>query len=346
MGKRKLSRQQQWRIQKIQQEKLKRVRNKHHQLLENIEIIDQVQHTGQVISHYGLTLDIKDKETSQLVRCTLRQNIEPLVCGDDITWQNINDIDDAEQIRGVVTALSPRKTVLARPDFSGQMKAIAANIDQILIIAAPVPEFNPGLIDRYLVAAELSAITPVIVLNKTDVLTPESSAALAPSIQNYRDIGYRVIKTNTIDKHGMSALYQQLSQKTSVLVGQSGVGKTSLINTLIPKTNAKTGEISSSTAKGTHTTSVSKMYTMETQEMHHAHLIDSPGVREFGLWNIQPEDTIRGFRELYQLSLDCRFRDCRHTNEPGCAILQGLDKGTISQRRWDSYHRIMDSLSG
>lgn len=344
MAKRKLNRRQLWRIQKIQQERLARVQKKQTKLSEHYEQLDQILYHGIVVSHFGATLDVEDQNTGALVRCALRQNIDAIVCGDQIVWQKLDHAPEQEQIQGVVTALEPRKSVLARPDFNGLMKPIAANIDQILIVASPLPELNEGLVDRYLVAAELSGIHPLLVINKIDILGEVQRQQLQQRLKTYEDIGYTVIYTSTISQYGMQALYAQLEDKISVFVGQSGVGKSSLINTLLPDANIKVGEVSQTTQKGTHTTSVSRLYHLLNQSLKNASLIDSPGVREFGLWDIDKDDVIHGFIELRQFAGNCRFRDCKHRNEPGCGLQQALAEHKISRQRLDSYQRIVKSL--
>ncbi len=360
MAKRKLNRRQQWRIQKIQQERLDRAQKKLSKLSDSLDHLDDTHYHGLVISHFGATLDIEKRAiekraiekqdienntTSEIIRCALRQNIESIVCGDNVIWQKIKDLPPDEQIQGVVTALEPRKNVLARPDFTGQMKPVAANIDQILIITSPIPELNEGLIDRYLVAAELSGINAVLVLNKIDVLTDDQLEQLSQRIQIYQAIGYPIIYTSAKVHNGLDSLYQQLNNKSSVFVGQSGVGKSSLINALLPEARIKEGEVSDATQKGTHTTSVSRLYHLENKQVNNAIVIDSPGVREFGLWDIDKNDVIHGFRELEEYAQSCRFRDCKHINEPGCSILEALESGKISRKRYESYHRIMESLN-
>lgn len=348
MAKRKLSRRQQWRIQKIQDERLARAQNKQKKMSDDYTQLDETLHRGVIVSHFGATLDVEDEVTHLIVRCAMRQNIDTIVCGDQIAWQKLSNINEEEQIQGVITAREPRLTVLARPDFTGQMKPVAANIEQMLIVTSPIPELNEGLVDRYLVAAELSQIKPILVLNKIDTLSAEQRKVLDQRLKTYIDIGYPIVYTSAKSLHGMDTLLEQLENQVSVFVGQSGVGKSSIINALLPEAKIKEGEVSLATNKGTHTTSVSRLYHIKSQEqtnfVKHASLIDSPGVREFGLWAIHKEDVIHGFIELHELSHFCRFRDCKHLNEPDCGLLNALDEGRISEHRLDSYHRIVDSV--
>ena len=348
MSKRKLNRRQQWRIQKIQDERLARAEKKQKNVINETKSLDDTLHYGIVVSHFGATLDIEDNSSHLLIRCALRQNIQSLVCGDKIVWQKLSNIPEGEQVQGVVTAFEQRSSVLARPDFSGQMKAVAANIDQLFIITSPIPELNEGLIDRYIVAAELSHIKPILILNKIDTLSPKQREILEQRIKIYHDIHYPIIYTSAKNQYGMDELLQQLAGKTSVFVGQSGVGKSSLINSLLPDAHIKEGEVSVATNKGTHTTSVSRLYHLHQAikgfSKHNTSLIDSPGVREFGLWDISKEDVIHGFIELQQATQNCYFRDCKHLNEPKCGLLKAIEEGDISTQRLSSYHRIIDSI--
>ncbi|MCN4144580.1 MAG: small ribosomal subunit biogenesis GTPase RsgA [Thiohalomonas sp.] len=353
MAKRQLNRRQQWRIQKIQDERLARARKKQQKVNDNGELFDEILHHGVVVSHFGATLDIEDDSSHSLVRCALRQNIDAIVCGDKIVWQQLTNLPEDEQIQGVVTALEARTNVLARPDFTGKMKPVAANVDHLLIVTSPVPELNEGLIDRYLVAAELSHIQPILVLNKIDTLSDEQREVLEKRIKIYQDINYKILYTSAKSQYGMDTLLEQLAGKISVFVGQSGVGKSSLINTLFPDAKIKEGEVSLATNKGIHTTSVSRLYqinkpavTLSVEELNSTQtsLIDSPGVRKFGLWNISKEDVIHGFVELHKYIQNCHFRDCKHLNEPNCGLLKAADENKISQQRLDSYHRIINSI--
>ena len=344
MTKRQLTRRQEWRIKKIQDERLARANNKQTRLTEKYDQLEATLYHGIVVSHFGSSLDVEDISTAKLYRCALRQNIDSIVCGDQVIWQKIDNIPEDELVQGIITALQPRSSVLARPDFNGLMKPVAANVDQLFIVTSPIPELNEGLIDRYLVAAELSHIQAVLVLNKVDTLTDEQRQKLEQRIKIYQDIHYPVLYTSAKSHQGLDDLYKQLANKTSVFVGQSGVGKSSLINALLPNAQIKEGEVSAKTNKGIHTTSFSRLYHLQSK-LQNSHLIDSPGVREFGLWDIRKEDVIHGFVELHELAGHCRFRNCQHLNEPDCALLSAVENNEINPMRLDSYHRIVDSLA-
>lgn len=288
---------------------------------------------GRVIAHFGKRLIVEDEKGIQH-RCVPRRSLPPLVCGDQVSWQYSDPKSCA------ITELRPRSSLLSRPDSRGKQKSIAANIDQILIINAPVPAFNEGLLDRYLVAAEQTNIHPVIVINKTDLFNKKDKQEYQQRLHVYKQIGYQVLFTSAQEDSAFHSLEECLSHKTSILVGQSGVGKSSLLNRLLPDVNAKVGEISEATGKGQHTTTTARLYHLPRSGV----LIDSPGIREFGLWEIQPKQLAAGFIEFNDFIHHCRFRDCMHKNEPGCAVIAGVENGEISEKRHQSYLRILDSL--
>lgn len=334
MAGRKLTRRQSWRIKKIQQERLERARRKQVRKLADVseEGLGPEQQ-GLVIANYGATLDIESKEGA-IYRCAIRQNIDSLVVGDNVIWQAIDTNS------GVVTALMSRHNLLARPDKQGLPRLLAANVDQILVVAAPRPAYSRELIDQYLAAAELTGITPVLLFNKTDLLDEESRPTVFADLEEYCRIGYRLIQASTKLRHGLDELIETLKGKTSVFVGQSGVGKSSLVKALLPGVEISIGELSESSGLGQHITSASRLYHLP----HGGQIIDSPGVREFRLWQASSETLAEGFVEFRPHLGHCRFRDCRHDNEPGCAILTAVEKGEISWRRLENFYRIRLSL--
>ncbi len=271
----------------------------------------------------------------RLYQCQQRKSVGQVVSGDIVEWQK------EDSSTGVITSVKERRTVLQRPDINGKLRIIAANIDQVFIVVAHSPALNTGLVDRYLVAAENSGIQPLIVLNKIDLPTVEQLQQLKQQLQLYQYIGYQVIYTSAKKEHGCDELITLLRGKNNIFVGQSGVGKSSLINTLLDNVNARTGEVSDATGKGKHTTTTACLYPLKNEE---GYIIDSPGIREFGLTQISDEDVLYGFREFRPFIGECKFRNCHHQNEPGCVLLQAVKDGEISQQRWDSYQRIIASL--
>ncbi len=225
----------------------------------------------------------------------------------------------------MIVAQLPRNTELKRPDSRGQLKPVAANVDMIVIVFAPLPEPHANLIDRYLVAAEHAGIRPLLLLNKFDLIDEHNAPALNALLAVYRQLGYPLLEVSAHHGNGMEQLQQQLDGRISVFVGQSGVGKSSLVNSLL---------------QGTHTTTTARLFHFPGG----GELIDSPGIREFGLGHVSRDDVEAGFIEFTDLLGTCRFRDCKHDREPGCALLKALEDGRIQQQRMNSYRSIIASL--
>lgn len=335
MAKRKLTRRQAWRVQKIQKDRLARVQSR-SQTAEQL-LQDQTlgpEQLGRIVAHYGANLDVED-EQGKVYHCLIRANVPRLVCGDKVIWQATGpDL-------GVITSLVPRTSLLARPDYNKQLKPVAANIDQMLIVAAPKPALDEDLINRYLVAAELTSIQPVIVINKTDLLGAKEKQQLQTQLEVYEKIGYSIIYTSTKLKNGLNDLNKHLIDKISIFVGQSGVGKSSLIKTFLPDVAIRVGELSSATGLGKHTTSVTVLYHLPNG----GSIIDSPGVREFGLGHVSREQVTEGFVELKGFIGQCKFKDCKHLQEPDCAIKRAVETQQISLQRFESYQRLAKSLA-
>lgn len=331
MARRRLTTRQARHVQRIQERRLTRAQRR-AQASEQRAGPDPLgpERIGRVIANFGGSVRLED-ENRRTVNCVVRANLGLPVCGDRVVWQP----DSANE--GVVTALMPRTSVLARPDFNGHLKPLAANLDRIFVVTAPVPILDEPLIDRYLVAAELAQITPLLVVNKIDLLDAPQLAAVGRQMAVFEQVGYRVIYASTRQAHRLDALMDELVGHTSILVGQSGVGKSSLIKALLPDRAIRIGALSGASGQGVHTTTATMLYHVP----HGGDLIDSAGVREFGLSDRDPARLAQGFIEFRPYLGRCQFRDCRHGVEPGCAIRHAVTMGRIDARRLASYERIV-----
>ncbi len=266
--------------------------------------------------------------------CLFRRRVGRPCCGDRVV---IAPSDDASW---VVDDILPRRNQFMRADARGRPQVVAANLDRVVVTLAHRPLPSRDLLDRYLVAVHSLDLEPVIVVNKVELpLEPgHAGAETIACIDDYRQLGYEVAETSCKGPPGVTALDPLVTERTSILVGQSGVGKSSLIRQLIPDRDIQTGALSRVTGKGTHTTTTTIRYDLPGG----GHLIDSPGVWEYGLWRLEPAEIARGFREFAPLLGECRFNDCRHMSEPGCAVKRSVEDGVIDPRRYTSYQRLLE----
>ena len=299
---------------------------------------------GLVVARYGAHIKVEDEHRQQY-RCTTRKRVSTIVCGDRVNWL------PGPHKTGVILNIEPRNSLLARPDDRGKIKPLAANIDQLFIVIAATTvagkqsgkspnSIDFHLLDRYIAAAEASSIQPVIVVNKIDLLDKESLTNITLRFSLYQRIGYRIITTSCKTKEGLDTLKSLLIGSISVFVGQSGVGKSSLIDLYIPEHHIRTGAVSELTGLGRHTTTLTSLYHCPEG----GDVIDSPGVREFGLWNMNAAEVAAAFIEFRHYLSQCKFNNCRHMREPGCSVKQGVTDRKIDAARYRSYQAIIQSL--
>lgn len=305
---------------RINQQQTRRIEKK------QAEVRDETHSEGLVIRRFGSHAIIESTEKNQIY-CSIRPSIDSLVAGDKIIWQS----EGKDQ--GVIISRYPRQSVLGRPDKQGQIRPVAANLDQIMIVIAAKPEVSWPLLDSYLIVAEYLDLEACIVLNKADLPCEDVKKRL---VEQYESLAYPFILTRHDDKKSEKNLQKRLQDRTSVFVGQSGVGKSSLISRLLPHIEGiQTGSISLRHDLGKHTTSHSSFYHLPSGGA----LIDSPGVREFGLWHMPLADIAQGYREFQPYLSQCKFRNCRHYDTPSCALFAAVEKGLLSQ---DRYHNFVN----
>lgn len=248
------------------------------------------------------------------------------VCGDHVEFTATGNDDEA-----LLTAIGARRNTLQRPDHRGKAEAIAANLDRLAVVMAPEPAPDCFITDRFIGAAEFMRTDCLIVWNKCDL-----GSDVPAELDEYARLGYPVLQTSVVSGTGIAELRRHLSGGLAMLVGQSGVGKSSLINALVPAADILTGELSDASREGRHTTTASFAHALPDGGL----LIDSPGIRDFVPAVGDPGEVRHGFREIAAIGLNCRFADCQHTREPNCAVKQAVDDGTVSARRYESYKRL------
>ncbi len=297
----------------------------------------QKEETGLVIGRFGQHADVEGSDGT-VYRCHIRRNIDSIVCGDDVVFRSAKDA--TLHISAVIEAVLPRRSILTRPDYYDGIKPVAANIDQIIIVSSLLPALSLNIIDRYLVASEDVQIQPIILLNKMDLASEDELDAINQDMQTYRDIGYQVILVSCKTGQGLDTLLQTLVDKISIFVGQSGVGKSSIINQLLPEVEEAIGDVSEGSGLGQHTTTTAKLLHFPLG----GQVIDSPGVREFALWHLPDDKITWGFTEFRDYVGGCKYRDCKHKDDPGCAIRAAVEANAINIKRYNSYQRILESM--
>jgi len=286
--------------------------------------------TGIVLASYGRGALVQ--AGAQILRCGLVGRKLRLVCGDRIGWQHAPGADGPS-----VDSALPRRNVIERIDARGRAEPVAANIDRLAIVIAPEPAPDWFLVDRYWAGARHQDIEALLIINKQDLGLESAAASLAV----YRALGLDCLEIGCRDGVGIPALLGRLARSVTLFVGQSGVGKSSLVNALAPEAAAQTAELTRD-AEGRHTTTTARWYRLGMD----AALIDAPGVRDFAPPAHVVRAAERGFIEIHAASMDCRFNDCRHFDEPGCAVRAGVAASRIAPRRYESYRRLARLYEG
>lgn len=300
-----------------------------------------IKNTGYwytVLTDEGETIDCKIKGNFRLkgIRST-----NPVAVGDFVT------ILPNQEGTAFITAIGDRRNYIIRKsqNLSKQSHIIAANVDQAcLVVTIAHPETSTTFIDRFLASAEAYRVPVILIFNKTDILDEDERCYLDMMMQLYRTVGYECVALSAETGDGVDALMPMLEGKTTLFSGNSGVGKSTLLNRLVPGLNLRTSEISDAHDTGTHTTTFSEMIPLPVKAETSARswLIDTPGIRGFGTFDMEPEEICSYFKEIFKFSADCRFGNCTHTHEPGCAVLKAVEEHYIALSRYNSYISMLN----
>lgn len=289
-------------------------------------------HRGLVVSHLGKGLAVESAE-GEIIACHTRRRLGNAAVGDRVLWEPC-------QGGGRVMEILPRRSLLTRPALGGKTRPVAANLDRILVVFSIRPECDFLLIDQYLVVCEHREIKAELLFNKIDLTVGAERETMEKQLSVYREIGYPVHLVSAKTGEGMEALRRHLKGHTTMLAGQSGVGKSSLTNVLIPDMALRIGALSEGTGHGRHTTTTSTLYHLPNG----GDLIDSPGVAIFGLADISERELAEGFREFRAYLPRCRFNDCRHLHDKGCAVREAVDEGVIRKERYKRFLKLREKL--
>ena len=307
--------------------------------------------TGLVIKNTGSWYVVRTDD-GQLFDCKVKGNFRlkgirstnPVAVGD-----RVSITPGADGKTALIDSLEDRKNYIIRKasNLSKQSHIIAANVDQAaLIVTISHPETSTTFIDRFLASAEAYRVPVVLIFNKTDIYSEDELHYLQAIVTLYKSLGYPCLRCSASSGEGIEAIRQEFAGKTTLLSGNSGVGKSTILNQLIPDANVKTAEISSAHDTGMHTTTFSEMYTLPTLNSQpstlNSFIIDTPGIKGFGTFDMERTEVSHYFREIFQIGQECRFDDCTHTNEPGCAVLQAVDENRIAQSRYISYLSMLE----
>jgi ribosome biogenesis GTPase len=280
--------------------------------------------TGTVLASFGRSVLVQGSEG--LVRCGLKGRKLRVVCGDRVIWGYPPSADGPS-----VESIEPRRNLIERIDSRGRPEPVAANIDKLVMVVAPQPTTDWFLVDRYWAGAVLKDLAALIIVNKKDLGTD----AIEPQLDEYRKLNLTCIEVSCQTADGIADLERLLTGSVSLLVGQSGVGKSSLVNAIVPEAAAQTAELTRD-AEGRHTTTTARWYQLAPTSA----IMDAPGVRDFAPPAHLVRAAERGFVEIHERSVLCRFKDCRHMEEPGCAVRTAVINQQISTRRYESYRRL------
>lgn len=303
--------------------------------------------TGTVYKSTGSWYSVKEDESGRFYNARIKgifkideiTSTNPIAVGDVVDFDNENEGEGSV----IITKIHDRRNYINRQSPRGkhQHHIVASNLDQSLLLATiKDPRTSQGFIDRFLVACEMYHVPAIIVFNKTDVYKEKEWTAFERMKNLYEEVGYKVFPISIKEGKGIEEVREMLKGKVTLISGHSGVGKSSFINVIIPDSKIKTQDVSGWSGKGQHTTTFAEMYDLP----FNGKIIDTPGMREFGLVDVEKEELSGYFPEMRQRLNDCQFNNCQHINEPGCAIKQAVIDGEIDEDRYVSYYNILESL--
>lgn len=303
---------------------------------------------GLVIRSTGSWYSVKSEEAS-IIECRIKGKLRlkgvrttnPIAVGDRVEYEVHHDETTKEGVSGIITAIDPRTNYIIRKssNLSKESQIIAANIDQaFLVITVNYPVTLTGFIDRYLVSAEAYRIPASLIINKLDLYNDTDYQKLEEILQTYESIGYKCYQISALKNFNLEGLKEDIKGKINLFSGLSGVGKSSLLNRLEPSLNLRTEEISDYHLQGKHTTTFAEMFEIKEG----GYLIDTPGIRGFGVIDMAREEISHYFPEMFKLLKECRYFNCTHTHEPGCAVKQAVQEGIIPVTRYESYLSLME----
>ena len=301
---------------------------------------------GLIIKSTGSWYNVRLND-GKVIQCRMAGKIKldglkttnPIAVGDTVKIE----MEDGEEDRGVIKVIDPRKNYIVRqsPRKKHQLHFLASNVDQaILIVTMREPNLKIGFIDRFLIMTEPYSIPVIIVFNKTDIYHDDDLKELAALEAIYTKIGYQTIQTSSVTKLGIDILKQTLKDKVSLIAGQSGVGKSTLVNTIEPNLELRTEEISDFSGKGQHTTTFAEMHDLSFG----GQIIDTPGIKSLAFSHLEVMDIAHNFREFFAISDECKFANCTHRNEPKCAVKNGVENGEISPVRYQNYLNLLEEV--
>jgi ribosome biogenesis GTPase / thiamine phosphate phosphatase len=286
---------------------------------------------GLVVAHVGQGIAVEHGD--QIILCQPLRKLDTVAVGDKVFWTL------SAPGQGRIESIQPRRSLLARPARNNKVRPVAANIDAVFVVIAVEPYCDFLLIDQYLAVCENSAINVALILNKTDLPVPE---AMENELQIYQDLGYPIHKVSAITGKGLPELKLAFQGQVSVLTGQSGVGKSTITNAIVPDKNVKTNSISETTKHGRHTTTAATLYHIDNG----GDLIDSPGVAIFGLADLSRQQLAQGYREFEPFIDNCQFNDCSHNLDKGCAVRTAAEDGKITMPRYQRFLKLTQKMGG